>query len=163
MILAEANVATMRFPLDDPRMAEFRNHLATVNREAERAPGFVWRLQTADGDATGVRAFDDPLVLINVSVWRSLEALVRYTYSGRHGAFYRRRAEWFEPPSGAPLVRWWIDDSDRPSADEGRVRLEQLRTLGPGPRAFSLQQAWDADGRPMPPAWRRGVLPRPPR
>ena len=48
------------------------------------SPGFVWRLQTEDGNATAIRVFEqdaegsDGGILINMSVWESVEALAAY-------------------------------------------------------------------------------------
>jgi hypothetical protein len=73
--LAQANIARMRASLDDPRMDRFRSQIERINTLADASPGFVWRLQTESGSATEIRAYDDPLVLFNMSVWESLEAL----------------------------------------------------------------------------------------
>jgi len=37
------------------------------------SPGFVWRLQTEDGDATALRVFDDHMIIVNMSAWASVE------------------------------------------------------------------------------------------
>ena len=66
--LAQINVARALFPLDAPEMADFIALIPAVNELAERSPGFVWRLQTEYGDATGIRAFDDGNMLVNMSV-----------------------------------------------------------------------------------------------
>ncbi|MDH3740809.1 MAG: DUF3291 domain-containing protein, partial [Hyphomicrobiales bacterium] len=52
MHLAQLNVGTMLYPQDDPRMAGFMDNLDRVNAIADRAPGFVWRLQDESGNAT---------------------------------------------------------------------------------------------------------------
>jgi len=54
--LAQVNVARMLAPLDSPVMAGSVAQLAKVNALADRSPGFVWRLETAEGDGTAVRA-----------------------------------------------------------------------------------------------------------
>jgi hypothetical protein len=53
--LAQINIALMKAPLDDPLMAGFAAALQEVNAVADRSPGFVWRLQTASGNATDIR------------------------------------------------------------------------------------------------------------
>ena len=50
--LAQVNIARMKAPMDDPLMARFVEWLAPINALAERSPGYVWRLQSAEGDAT---------------------------------------------------------------------------------------------------------------
>lgn len=67
--------------------------LVDVNTLAEGSPGFVWRLQPQAGDATGIQAFDDELVVVNMSVWASIEALADYVYRTVRTDFLRRRAQ----------------------------------------------------------------------
>ena len=73
--LAQVNIALPREPLDSPLMTEFVAALDPVNAAADESPGFVWRLEDEDGNATGIRAFDDDRLIVNMSVWESLEAL----------------------------------------------------------------------------------------
>src|SRR5262249_54524264 len=118
--LAQANVARMRARLDDPLMAGFVAQLDGINALADRSPGFVWRLQTDDGNATSIRAFDDERILFNMSVWESIEALHEYVYRSKHVAVFRGRRQWFEPHPGPTLVLWWIESGSIPSIDEGK-------------------------------------------
>ena len=107
--LAQINVARLLAPLEAPETAGFVAALDSVNARADEAPGFVWRLQTDDGNATAVRAFDDPLVIVNVSVWESIEALEAFAYRDEgHRAVLRSRREWFERPVEAHTALWWI-------------------------------------------------------
>ena len=144
--LAQANVARMRAPLADPIMEGFRSQLERINALADRSPGFVWRLQTEEGDATAVRAFDDPIILFNMSVWESLEALHAYVYRSDHVAPLRGRRAWFEPTTGPSLVLWWIPASHTPTVEEARGKLELLRELGPTRAAFTFRQPFPAPG-----------------
>jgi hypothetical protein len=93
--LAQVNIARMRAPLDDPQMADFMNNLAVINALAEQTPGFVWRLKDEIGDATSIRVFEDKRILVNMSVWESIDALFQYAYYSQHADFFRRRMEWF--------------------------------------------------------------------
>ncbi len=155
--LAEANIAWMRYPLDDPRMAEFVDGLARINAEAESSPGFVWRLEGAEGDSTDIRAFDDPTILFNLSVWESPAALFGYTYRSGHADFFRRRAEWFAPAPRPTVALWWIDAGQRPTVEEARRRLDTLAFQGSSPYAFDFRTPFDAEGRQFPDGWRRTV------
>src|SRR5437764_12558909 len=98
--IAQVNIARMHAPLDDPVMAGFVARLAEINALADRSPGFVWRLQTEEGDATYLRPYDDDRILLNLSVWESVEQLKRYVYRRPHGAVMRRRRQWFEQFKG---------------------------------------------------------------
>ena len=128
----------MLAPLDSPIMAGFVALLPTVNAEADRSPGFVWRLETSDGDATSIRAFDDPMILVNMSVWESVEALKDFVYRSGHVVPLRDRGQWFERPQQAHLAMWWIPAGHIPTVEEARERLEYLRTHGPSGFAFTF-------------------------
>jgi len=93
--LAQVNIALPVEPVTSDRLAEFVDLLEPVNALADAAPGFVWRLQTEDGDATAVRAFGDDQLIVNMSVWESLEALAGFVFGGFHAEVMRRRREWF--------------------------------------------------------------------
>ncbi len=43
--LAQANIARLLAPIDDPLLAGFVARLDDINALADAAPGFVWRLQ----------------------------------------------------------------------------------------------------------------------
>lgn len=144
--LAELNVATLRHPLDDPRLAPFVELLAPVNAAADEAPGFVWRL-VADGgaDATGLRPAGDD-VIVNLSVWETMEALWDFSYRSGHLEVVRRRREWFARHVEAHMVLWWVPAGHRPTVDEALERLAGLRANGPSPRAFTFAVPYDAAG-----------------
>ena len=88
--LAQFNVSRCRWPLDDPRMAGFVDFLDEINGLGDRTPGFVWRLQDDSGTATSIRPYDDPEIIINLTVW-SLEPLREFAYRSAHGEHFRRR------------------------------------------------------------------------
>ena len=141
--LAQANVARMRAALDDPVMAGFVARLDALNAIADASPGFVWRLVEEDGDTAVVDAFGDPLLLFNMSVWESVAALEDYVYRSSHIDAVRRRGEWFERPSRAPFVLWWIEAGRIPDVAEARDRLETLWQHGPTARAFTFKRRFE--------------------
>jgi hypothetical protein len=140
--IAQFNVAQMIAPLDDPRMADFVAQLDEVNALAEHSPGFVWRLQTDEGNATDLRVYDESAILVNMSVWTSIQALYDFTYKTNHVDVFRDRAKWFEKPKLLSLVLWWIEEGDIPSVQEGKTRLEELRLHGPSEYAFTFRQRY---------------------
>jgi len=142
--LAQLNIGIIRGPMDSAVMAQFAANLERINALADAAPGFIWRLQTEDGDATAIRPFDNERLLVNMSVWRDLDSLARYVYHSGHLEVMRRRREWFERMSEAYLVLWWVPRGHRPLIEEAIGRLERLRRAGPGPEAFSFRQAFPA-------------------
>ena len=139
MQLASLNVGRLLAPLDSPRIAEFVALLEPVNRLSDGSPGFVWRLQTADGDATALRPYDDDLILVNLAVWESLESLRAFVYSSAHVDVLRQRRSWFERLATAHMVLWWVEPGHVPSVEEAIDRLEWLRREGPSPTAFTFR------------------------
>jgi len=142
--IAQLNVAKMRSPLDDPRMKEFADALDSVNATAEGSEGFVWRLQTEDGNATSVRMYDDDRLLVNISVWESVEHLKAFVADPGHLAVMRRRLEWFEAAGAPYLVLWWIPQGHLPTVEEARARLDHLRENGPSSHAFDFSHRYEA-------------------
>jgi hypothetical protein len=145
--LAQLNIGRMRAPLDDPQIAGFVAALEPINALADAAPGFVWRLQTEDGDATAIRAFPDDLLLVNMSTWTSVEALADFVYQSDHRGVMAHRRQWFEKLDEAFTVLWWVPAGHRPSLDEAKARLLQLRAEGPTAEAFTFRRPFpDPDG-----------------
>jgi hypothetical protein len=142
--LAQLNVALGQAAIDSPEMAEFVAHLERVNALADAAPGFVWRLQDESGDATAIRAYDDERMIINLSVWESVEALWSFVYDGGHLAVMRRRREWFQRLQTAYVVLWWVPEGRIPAVEEAIARLDHLEANGPTPHAFTFKQRFDA-------------------
>jgi len=151
--LAQVNIARLRAPLDSPQLADFVAALDPVNALADAAPGFRWRLQTEDGDATAVVAFEwdagtSAGVIVNLTVWESAEALAAFAYSGLHREVLRRRREWFTVMEEAYAVLWWVPAGAWPSTADAEDRLRHLRRHGPTPWAFSLRDHFPPPDQP---------------
>lgn len=140
--LAQLNIGIIKSPMDSPLMADFANNLERINAVADASPGFVWRLQTEEGDATAIRPFNDPNLLVNMSVWRDVASLNTYVYSSAHVEIMRRRRQFFERMDAAFLVLWWVPRGHLPTVDEAMGRLEMLRAQGPSAMAFTFRQAF---------------------
>lgn len=138
--LAQLNIGRLTAPMDDPSIDDFRNNLDPINAIAEASPGFVWRLQDEAGNATGIATTDDPLDIVNLSVWKSIEALADFVYRTAHTPFLRRRREWFVRSELAFQCLWWIPVGTVPTVDEALARLEHLRRHGPTPTSFTFRQ-----------------------
>jgi len=82
MQLSQINVGRLLYPIADPRIADFVNNLDAINALAESSPGFVWRLKDdGSNNATAITAYEDPSILMNMSVWASPETLYDYVYA----------------------------------------------------------------------------------
>lgn len=151
--LAEINVARARAPLTDPVMADFVSQLDAINALAEAAEGFVWRLKGDDGAPSSYVHFtDDPRLIVNMSVWESIEALHSYAYRSGHGAIYAARKNWFEELGAPPLAMWWIPAGVIPTLEDGRRRWELLGRNGPTEEAFTFKHRFDPRSAATPPA-----------
>lgn len=137
MHVAQINIGTMVAPTDDPTVAEFMEALDRVNSIADTAPGFVWRLQTEDGNATSIHAFPDPLQLVNMSVWESIDALTAYVYRSEHVDFFRRRAEWFVADAKRVAI-WHVEPGEVPDIDDAVRRVEFQERRGRSPYSFGF-------------------------
>ncbi|HLA30082.1 MAG TPA: DUF3291 domain-containing protein [Pseudomonas sp.] len=144
--LAQLNIASMQQPLESPGMADFVANLERINALAEASPGFVWRLQDEAGDATAIRPFGEE-VLVNLSLWRDVEALKDYVYKSAHAEMLKRRTEWFARMGEAHMVLWWVPAGHLPSVGEAAERLQLLREQGPSAQAFSFRQAFPAPNK----------------
>ena len=147
--LAQVNIGRFRAPIDSPVMEGFRRQLDPINGLADRSPGFVWRLQTEDGNATAIRPYEgDDLMAINLSVWETLESLQQFVYKSHHVQTLRGRQQWFEPIAGPILALWWIPAGHIPTVGEARQRLQHLKEQGPTPYAFTFRTPFPAPDAP---------------
>jgi Domain of unknown function (DUF3291) len=143
--LAQVNIGRFIAPIDDPLMQGFRSQLDPINALADASPGFVWRLQTDEGNATAIRPLEnDDRMAINMSVWESLEALQKFVYQTAHVAPLRDRKQWFEPIEGPILALWWIPAGHVPTVAEAMERLAHLKQHGPTERAFTFRAPFPA-------------------
>jgi len=138
--LAQLNIGRILAPLDSPQLAGFMARLDEINALAEAAPGFVWRFQTEDGNATALRPYEDDRILVNFSVWTSAESLHAFVYRTVHVEVMRQRRQWFEQMDQTFLVLWWVPVGHRPTVQEAVERLDHLRRQGPTSYAFTFQQ-----------------------
>ena len=137
--IAQINIARMLAPIDDPIMAEFVSQLPPINALADGSPGFIWRLQSESGDATSIKVYDDDMIIINLTVWESVDALREFVYKSAHQGVLRDRKRWFEKFDGPYYALWWIPVGHYPSTEEGKERLDYLREHGDTQYVFSFK------------------------
>jgi Domain of unknown function (DUF3291) len=139
--LAQANIGRLRAPLDDPSMAGFAENLVRINQLGWKQRGF-WQHLTEDGNSTRFHVFDDPNIIMNMTVWESFEALHTFIYRSEHAEFIKRRRNWFEPMEGPTMVLWWIPTGHEPTPQEAKNRLALLAERGPTPLAFTFVKSF---------------------
>jgi hypothetical protein len=141
--LAQINIGRLKAPMDAPQTAGFADNLDRINALADGQPGFVWRLVGEGNNATDITAFDDPMMLLNMSVWTDIEALAAFVYRTGHRKVMRRRAEWFHKME-VFMCLWWVPAGHVPTPEEAIARLEALRRLGPTAEAFTFREPYPA-------------------
>jgi hypothetical protein len=141
--LAQLNIAKLIEPIESPRLTDFVANLDRINALAETSRGFVWRLQTEEGDATALRPFGADYI-VNLTVWKDIGSLHHYVYRTAHVEIMRRRKEWFQRMKESYMVLWWVREGDIPTIAEARLKLQALQVSGPSPEAFTFK-------RPFPP------------
>jgi hypothetical protein len=141
--LAEFNIARLKAAVDSPQLRDFVDKLDEINALAEEFPGFVWRMQSEQGNATSIRPYGDDY-LINLSVWKDMDSLFNYVYKTAHAEIMRRRKAWFERSHQAYMVLWWVAAGHRPGIEEATETLEVLRRDGPSEKAFTFTRHYPA-------------------
>jgi len=145
MHLAQINIAKMLAPIDDPIMMDFVNNLDRINELAEQSEGFIWRLKGDDNNATAIKAFDDDILIINMSVWTNMEALFDFTYKSNHIEVFTRRKEWFSKMKDMHMAFWFVPEDRIPTPEEAKQRLEYINKHGETPYAFTFRNKYSVD------------------
>ena len=140
--LAQFNIAEAKAPLDSPLLKGFVERIDEINGLADGEKGFVWRMQDDSGNAMLIQAYDNPDLLINMSIWESVEDLKRFTYQTMHKELIRDKKQWFHHIKAAYYVLWWIPEGHIPTLTEAKERLDLLREKGASPEAFNFKRSW---------------------
>lgn len=144
MPLAQINIARMIAPIDSEVMKEFKDFIVPINELAKGSPGFIWRFKDDSSDDTSLLETpwsDDPLMIVNMSVWSSLEELRTFTYTTVHSYFVRSRKKWFHQLDHPHTVLWWVPEGHEPTLEEARGKLDILERNGATAAAFTFAQA----------------------
>jgi Domain of unknown function (DUF3291) len=142
--LAEINIARMRgVDINDPIMQEFVDNLDRVNQIAEESPGFVWRLKDDNNNATSLNPYDDEQIIINISVWESIDDLETFMYKTLHADFLKRRKEWFQRFGKVSTAMWWVEAGNYPTLQEAVDQLALLQANGASERVFDFRTKFD--------------------
>jgi Domain of unknown function (DUF3291) len=144
--LAEINIARMKgVDINDPIMKEFVDNLVLVNTLAENSEGFVWRLKDEESsNSTAFNPYNDEQVIINISVWESIETLENYVFKTFHTDFLKRRKEWFQTYGKASTAMWWIPEGQFPTIEEAVEKLDELQKNGATEKVFNFRKKYSA-------------------
>ena len=138
--LAQLNISRMLSDtINDPIMADFVSQLDTINALGENSKGFVWRLKGESGDATHFNPFGDEQIIVNLTVWESLEDLMNFAFKTAHAVVMKDRNKWFEKFGKPSMVLWYIETGHIPTHQEARERLEYIQANGASEYAFDFK------------------------
>jgi hypothetical protein len=141
--LAQINIANAKAAMDSAIMKGFVDRLDEINQLADHSPGFVWRLKVEVGEAT-INAFEDPSVIVNMSVWADLESLKHYVYKSVHVQLLKEKNSWFDKMAEAHQVLWWVPYGHIPTVAEGKDRLRFIQQQGATEFAFNFARNFPA-------------------
>src|SRR5262245_38744586 len=101
----------MHGALSDPVMAGLASRVDEINKLAEGAAGFVWRLTTSEVTHSALDPFEVDFpgfhrdrLFYNLSVWKSLEDLRAYTFHSVHAELLNERHHWVDSIVGASVA-----------------------------------------------------------
>ena len=143
--LAQVNIGKILAPMDNPVMEGFKSNLDPINKLAENSPGFIWRLKDETNNATSIKIFEDDFMLINMSVWESIDALYQFVYQSHHVQYVKRRKEWFEKMPEMFMALWYVPAGHEPTPLEAMERLNYLRKHGDTPFSFGFRNKFTAE------------------
>lgn len=138
--LAQINIAKIIGDnIEDPVMEKFVAQLDEVNALAEGSPGFVWRLKDEGNNATSLNPYNDNRIIVNMSVWETIDDLLKFVYHGRHAEVLRNRRDWFVNFGKPFTTLWYVRAGEKPSVEDAMVRLQSLQDKGPTSFAFDFR------------------------
>ena len=143
--IAQLNIARAKADMESEAMSGFVARLDEINSLADEAPGFIWRLQGEEGDANALRVFQDPQLIVNLTVWESLEALRDFVYKTAHVELIRDREAWFKKLGESHMALWWVPQGTLPTVEEAKERLECVRENGPTAQAFTFGKSFPVE------------------
>ncbi len=141
--LAQVNIAKLNHPIDHPAIAEFKNNLDHINALAESSDGFIWRFKEDNESNAVVNAYDDPLIIFNMSVWENVDSLKNYVYRTEHLEFFIKRKNWFQKLGSAHMALWWIIQGHIPTIEEAKSKLSLIDNTGESDQAFTFKKIFD--------------------
>lgn len=138
--LAQINIAKIAGQsINDPVMEKFVAQLDEINALAEGSPGFIWRLKDENNNATNLNPYHDERIIVNISVWETLDHLIKFIYQGRHAEVLRSRRDWFVNFGKPFTTLWYLPAGEIPTIEEAMRRLQSLQENGPTPFAFDFK------------------------
>ncbi|WP_124553702.1 DUF3291 domain-containing protein [Methylophilus methylotrophus] len=147
--LVQANIGEWdmsKFSLE--KFQEFANLGGHIMQHADPGNGFIWAAGTGFyGDENVTRVFNNPAIILNLSIWRDLDGLKSFVYSSNHLLALKSAKKWFKQLDERVYVLWWIKAGDIPTIELAKSKLDLINSIGPSPLAFDFTEPFDISGR----------------
>jgi hypothetical protein len=140
-------VGRLNHPYDHPASREFYEMGYKVMRQASVSGHLIEEL-SSDGVLFPEEAKGKGYPVMTLTVWKSLQSLYRFTYSGKHSQALRNRNRWMEAYQEKHLlyVVWWTEKVKDASWEEAFKRYKYYIQNGPTTFAFDFKHAFDEKG-----------------
>lgn len=146
--IAIYTIGRLKHPYDHPSAREFFEKGYKVFYQAEKSGDLI-----ADFSQNPVTFPEETVVgegapILTLTVWRSLQSLYGFTYSGQHKQALRDRNKWIDhhPDKQPTYVLWWTENVNDVSWEEASKRYSYYLQHGSTPFAFDFKQAFDDSG-----------------
>lgn len=141
--LAQLNIADAKGDYSSDIMQGFVSRLDEINGLAESSSGFIWRYQDDEGADVPERVFGKASIIVNLSVWESIDSLKQFVYKSIHKELIKGKGEWMNKMPEMHQVLWWIPAGHTPSTQEANDKLNLIREIGPSAEAFSFAKPFN--------------------
>ncbi|MEH7418851.1 DUF3291 domain-containing protein [Neobacillus drentensis] len=140
-------VGRLNYPYDHPESRAFFEMGYKVMRQASVSGQLIEEF-SSDGVLIPNEAKGKGYPVLTLTVWKSLESLYRFTYSGKHSQALRNRSRWVEPYQEKHLsyVVWWTESVKDVSWEEAFKRYNYYIQHGSTPFAFDFKRVFDENG-----------------
>jgi hypothetical protein len=146
-------VGRLKFPDEHPATREFFEAGFKVMRQAELSGHLIKEFSPfgvpVPKETSIVKGDGEPI--LTLTVWKNLQSLTHFTYSGRHKQALQNRNKWveFDQEKRPTYVVWWAETVKDVSWEEASRRYNYFIQHGPTPYAFDLKRAFDEDGETL--------------
>ena len=154
--LAVFTFGIFRTPADDPANQGFHDRNDKVMRIAGLSDGFIAHsgYNGEPGPASwGVYTLPrfyvergDGWTPATLSLWRDLESLASFAYTGAHAEAMSHAHKWFQQGRSPTHAAWWVAADRTPDWADAAARHEHLHDHGPSAHAFDLAHPFASDG-----------------
>ncbi|MFS0777741.1 DUF3291 domain-containing protein [Neobacillus sp. 3P2-tot-E-2] len=141
-------VGRLNHPYDHPTSREFFEAGYEVMRQATRTGQLIKEFSPFGVPIPEEATKGDGFPVLTLTVWKSLQGLYSFTYSGKHRQAMRDRSKWMEPYQEKHLsyVVWWTGTVKDVSWLEAFKRYNYYLQHGPTSFAFDFKHAFDEKG-----------------